>query len=387
VGWIKAYTLPSGKRRYRVLWRDPAGKQHGKVFQRSAEARNFLREVDHSVGNGTYTDPARGRITVADLWRQFIDAPPRPLSPSTQALYKMQARVHILPYLGNYRINALEDLIRPWMATLEHNGVGIASVASAYRLLHTLLEIAVRERRIGYNPASPVAPPRPPSREMRYLTAREVNGIAAEVPARYSALVLLLAYSGLRIGEASALRVRNLDLMRRKVLVVEAASEPDGRRLVGETKTKQKRSVSFPAFVRDRLTDHLAEFGHPGPDSLVFTTEDGTPVGQHAFLRTFKRACVRGGVEPLRVHDLRHTAVALMIETRAHPKEIQEALGHASIKTTLDVYGHLFPSLQESVSDRLDALYYEALAEEAKPAAVMTLPTKRASQRSRTRGR
>jgi integrase len=76
-----------------------------------------------------------------------------------------------------------------------------------------------------------------------------------------------------------------------------------------------------------------------------------------------------------------------MIETRAHPKEIQEALGHASIKTTLDVYGHLFPSLQESVSDRLDALYYEALAEEAKPAAVMTLPTKRASQRSRTRGR
>jgi hypothetical protein len=76
VAFIKSYTLPSGRRRHRVFWKDPAGKQHGKVFKRHADAKSFAREVEHSLDRGTYSDPARGKISLGAFWEIFIAATP-----------------------------------------------------------------------------------------------------------------------------------------------------------------------------------------------------------------------------------------------------------------------------------------------------------------------
>ena len=107
MAWVKVYRVESGTR-YRVFWRDPSGKQRGKVFKKRAEADKFKRKVEHDVEVGTYSDPARGRITLRELWEDFRSAPPRELAASTRSLYEMQWRVHIEPVLGDYRINVLQ---------------------------------------------------------------------------------------------------------------------------------------------------------------------------------------------------------------------------------------------------------------------------------------
>ena len=160
MAWIKTYEVKSGSR-YRVFWKDPSGKQHAKVFKRKSDARSFQRSLDHALDTGGYTDPRRGRITLAELWADFIEAPPAPLAASTKSLYQMQWRVHIGPRLGDRSINSLgpED-VRRFMSDLNRNGVGATSVDSVHRLLRRLLAVAVKDRRIAFNPASGIQAPR-----------------------------------------------------------------------------------------------------------------------------------------------------------------------------------------------------------------------------------
>jgi integrase len=108
-------------------------------------------------------------------------------------------------------------------------------------------------------------------------------------------------------------------------------------------------TVTLPAFVAERLAEHLAAFP-PGPDGLVFTAPRGGPLHYADFYR--RRWCKaqetlgwgtwvgKRFTPEYRNHDLRHTAVALAIAAGAHPKEIQELCRHRSITTTLNEYGH-----------------------------------------------
>jgi integrase len=376
VAWIKTYKVASGTR-YRVYWKDPTGAARGKVFKRLSDARSFKRQIEHELDTGNYADPRRGRILLQELWDEYDAAPARPLAPSTRSLYRMQWGKHIAPRLGRRRINTLEPAdIRRFLADLESDGVGRAMIDSCFRLLRSVLAQAVRDRRISRNPASGVAPPRADARTMRFLTADEVTSIADEVPPRYEALIYTLAYTGIRIGEASALRVGSVDLLHRRLSITEAASEVDGVRVLGPTKTRMKRSVTMPKSLADLLTEHLALHSHlDDPGALVFTSAVGSPVGQHSFRRLFRRACTRAGIDPLpRVHDLRHTAASLAIGAGAHAKMIQDMLGHASALTTMNVYGHVGDSMHNDVADRLDAVWERAVSERGRGGNVTSFP-------------
>jgi integrase len=280
------------------------------------------------------------------------------LRPSTRELYRRTARLHVLPHLGNRRLGAItESEIKGWIAKLQDDKVGAATIAAAYRLLRTVLNVAVSERIIARNPAAGIETPKLERDEMRFLTPAELGAIAEAVPERYRALILLLGYGGLRIGEATALRVQNLDLLRGRVQVVEAFSAVSSRLILGETKTGARRAVTLPRVVRDALEEHLSNRQHVS--DLVFTTAKGQPISRHYFRASvWLPALKRAGIDRPwpRVHDLRHTSVALAIKAGAHPKAIQARAGHASISVTLDTYGHLFPGQDEELADRLDEL-------------------------------
>jgi integrase len=111
--------------------------------------------------------------------------------------------------------------------------------------------------------------------------------------------------------------------------------------------------------LRDLLGEHLAMYGSPG--GFVFTSAEGTPLRRTFYRRHYKPAVRRAGLpEDLRFHDLRHTCAALLIAQGAHPKEIQERLGHSTIRLTFDRYGHLLPSLDDRLREGLDRLWEEA---------------------------
>lgn len=344
----------SGK--WAATWRDPEGKQVSLVFRTKHEAEKHLVQVESQKMAGTYIDPRLGKKTLAEWWENYI-AQQNHLRPTTRSTYEGSMRIHVLPHLGNRRLAALTRLdIQGWVSKLIAEGVGVASVNAAHRVLRRVLATAVESNVIGRNVAQGVKVPRSPREEMRFLNPNDIQRLASAVPGRYRGLILTLAYTGIRIGEASALRVDRLDLLRGRLQVVEAYAEVKGRLILGPTKTGATRVVTLPAFVRDALERHLTEYPPTG-SPLVFTNDDGTAIRRCNFRsRVWMPALKAAGLARVRVHDLRHTSVALAIAAGAHPKEIQQRAGHSSIAITMDRYGHLFPGMDEALADRLDKL-------------------------------
>lgn len=176
-------------------------------------------------------------------------------------------------------------------------------------------------------------------------------------------LILLLAYTGMRWGEAAALRVRNVDLANRRVRVAATLYEVNGKHAEGLPKGGKRRTVPIPASVADELRP-LVE--HRDQDARVFTTTRGNALRKNNWrTREFLPAVAAAkiDVEGLTPHKLRHTAASLAIAAGADVKVVQQMLGHADASMTLNVYGHLFPDRLDEVADILDKRRGEVVAE------------------------
>ena len=145
---------------------------------------------------------------------------------------------------------------------------------------------------------------------------------------------------------------------------VEQLTEVNGTLAFGPPKTAAgRRRVALPAFLADLLKGHLAKHAEPGPSGLVFPASDGGPMRRSNFRRRhWEQATRRAGLDGLRFHDLRHTAVALAIEAGAHPRALMEHLGHSSVNVTLGRYGHLLPGQDEAIAARLETAFHSAHA-------------------------
>jgi integrase len=171
--------------------------------------------------------------------------------------------------------------------------------------------------------------------------------------------VTTAALTGLRLSELAGLKAKNVDMLGRRISVVEQLLEVGGRLETAQPKTKASmRSVAIPPTLAAKLGDHpvLLE----GPGSLVFVMASGSPLRGNNFRhRVWIPAVSRAGLDGLRFHDLRHTAVVLAIAQGAHAKSIQMRMGHASITTTLDRYGHLFSEIDAMIGDGLEGFFSE----------------------------
>jgi len=207
-----------------------------------------------------------------------------------------------------------------------------------------------------------------------FLTTDEVFRLGEEIahpprPQRHAArshpdyglLVRFAAFTGLRAGEITALRMERVNLLRRWVEVAESASEVHGELLYGPPKTYARRRVELPASLAGELSEHSARGPQDGR-SFAFTAPEGGPLRYMNFYRRhYKPAVARAGLDPrTRFHDLRHTAAAMMIAEGAHLLVVKERLGHSSIAVTADRYGHLYPSLEAALTGQLEATYADA---------------------------
>lgn len=170
----------------------------------------------------------------------------------------------------------------------------------------------------------------------------------------------MLAYCGIRWGEATALRVARVEPVRGRLEIVEAVVDVNGTMIFGSPKSHQHRSVPIPRFLRADLVTATA--GKSRGD-LVFPSATGSALRVQNFRRdVFDRAAREAGLPGLTPHELRHTAASLAIASGASVKGVQSMLGHASATLTLDRYGHLFEGELDAVADRLDVARAEALA-------------------------
>jgi integrase len=189
---------------------------------------------------------------------------------------------------------------------------------------------------------------------MHFLTPEQVGILADAIDSRYRVAIFTAAYTGLRAGELWGLKLTRVNLLKRRLDVVEALSEVRGELVTGPTKTRNRRTVSLPVFLADMIGKHIGDY--PSRHGCLFTAAEGGPVRHHNFMvRHFRPPAREAGMpEGLRFHDLRHSCAAILTGQGWNPKQIQQRLGHATIRTTLDRYGHLFEGHDEQLLKRLD---------------------------------
>jgi integrase len=269
----------------------------------------------------------------------------------------------IKPELGGYALASLNhQLVQNWAGALSKSQ-GPASVHNIVNVLSGALQMAVKDGRLPANPAHGLDLAKVSKASKRYLTHADVRDLADAVDALgrgiyrgqsngYGLLVLVLAYCGLRWGEASGLRVNDIDFKRGRLEIQHTIVEIDGIQIDSEPKDYEARSIPVPATILAELNTHVEgkEAGSP-----VFPAARGGWLRGRVFRRGWlDEAAETIGQPGLTPHQLRHTAGSLAISAGANVKAVQRMLGHASAAVTLDVYSDLFDTDLDAVSSALD---------------------------------
>lgn len=373
MGSVAAYETASG-RRYRVRYRKPDHSQTDKRgFRTKREAELFLATVELSKAHGSYLDPVEARITVGELGAEWLANKEQALKPSSFSPLSTAWRVYVAPRwagtsIGRIRPSTVEQWVRELgqgkaptvRARGEHLNKPRSSsvVIRAVGILAGILDVAVRDGRLARNPARGLSnlPRKVTKKQRRYLTDEEVFRFAESVhdPMR-STLILTLAYTGIRWGEAVALHCADIDLDRHRIRVRESATEVEGYIHVGPPKSWEARTVPFPEFLDSSLAQLCADkplnaLVFAGPLNGYLMRPDTSESRQSWWLTALRDA----GIERLTPHDLKHTAASLAVSAGANVKALQRMLGHKSAAMTLDTYADLFDDDLGDVAERLN---------------------------------
>lgn len=361
--------LPNGK--WQIRWRDQLGNQRARNFVFKADAIATEVAILSELQRGTHVPATSGRLPLR-VWADQWLAGAMNLGQGGRDTYRRDLDKYVLPALGDTKLRDLTTTaIETYLAAELDRDLAPSTVHRHYRTLRRMLQIAVDRQLLPRNPCDGVRPPKISDAEMRFLTVDQVDALAGDITARYRAWVYVAAYGGLRWSETVGLRRASIDGDRLTVTEqLIRRADRSWERTTPKTRAG-RRTIAIPSFLVDELDRHLATWSQPGPDGLVFPNSAGRPMNGPSFRGSvFTPACAKAGLgtvtkpakgpvrydTDVRIHDLRHTAVALAIAAGAHPKAIQARMGHASINVTLDRYGHLFPELDADLAAGLEQL-------------------------------
>jgi integrase len=346
--------------------RQPNGvqtKKRGFTTKRDAEA--YAAKVETDKLSGAYVAPVLGRITVGELAPLWLARKAQHTAPSHSRMLESAYKTHVGPALGSTPVADIDVLgVETWIATMGSKGSGATTVLRAVGVLSGILSDAVKSRRLQSNPCKGVDNlPRKIGKRHVYLSAADVARLAQE-SGQHRALVLTLAYTGIRWGEAVALRVSDVEFLRRRLTVHANAVQLGVDHAVGATKGKAVRSVPVPAFVLDELSVQCQ--GKAAGD-LVFGV-DGFLPRPKSDGGWFAGAVQRAGVQPITPHDLRHTCASLAVSAGANVLAVARMLGHKDPSVTLRVYADLFDTDLDRVAEALNNLGGQGARQEGKDA-------------------
>lgn len=352
----RAGRMPPG--RYRVRWYGPDGKPKMKTLARKVDADAERLKMEFRLNDGSYRDPAAARVKFAELADSWLAAQMH-LKRSTRNRYRGVLDVHVIPRWGTTPLDRIHfEGVAEWLADMlsgQATGgrkLSPGSVRKAYVVLSRVLGFAVKARRLAVNPALGVPLPKASPTDHVCLDDMQVEALANAAGA-YRVFIQLLAYTGLRWGEASALKVGRVDLAACRAHIVEAYVEDNGKLYLDTPKNHERRSVPIPRFLVEELKHYVEK---RGDEELLFTAPQGGPLRARNFRqRFFAPAVTQAGLGHLKVtpHKLRHTAASLAIASGADVNVVQTMLGHKSATLTLDTYGHLFPDRLDEVSKKM----------------------------------
>lgn len=362
------YQRPNGTWAARLTYVDPDTGQRKRIAfyaptQKAVKAK--MKAARERLDDGR--PPKDATTTVAD-WLKHWRATTLAVSDrklSTKELYANLSRAHLEPSplgaigLDKLRPSDIEKLILDMRAKTKPGrgddaepmrALSDSTIRSTYTVLRSGLDAAVRDGLLGRNPAALVKRPGVERHEARHLdTADVIAVLKAAEDSRYHTALVVIASTGLRRGEALALRWADVDLDAGVLKVQQTIGRVGNELVISEPKTARARrtvplSPSIVALLKKHRLEQLEErmlAANKWTDSgLVFTTALGTPVDPRNLTRVVEVAAQRASAEDVGVHTLRHSAATAWLEAGVHIKAVADLLGHSSVAITGDVYGH-----------------------------------------------
>lgn len=372
---IKKYTTKDGETRYLLqiyLGIDPVTKKEKRTTRRGFKTIKEAKQVERNLllsveENGfSSSDSETTFKEIASLWFESYQ---NTVKPTTAENLKIKLDTMIEDYFKNIKINDITVVFcQDLFLKLSKRYVMYYSYTS---IINRVMKYAVMLDIINTNPLDKVI--RPKAKEIKKkdncYTKEELNKFLSIAKKNGTQVLYTLthtiAYTGLRIGEALALKWSDINFKDKTISVNHTAVVVDGKQVLQSPKTKtSKRIISVDQYTLQILKDwqlgqkkEYFKLGKPylHDDNFIFTNSAGSLYLATEVRQAMKRFIKRNNLKPISPHGLRHTHASLLFESGLQPKEISDRLGHNNIKTTLDLYTHINDNQRSSAVDKFIA--------------------------------
>ena len=368
----RGYIRKRGDRSWQLTFdapRGPDGRRNQRYetvqgTKRQAEAR--LTQILESLRRGHYLEPTN--LTVGEFLDQFlVDYAEMNCRPRTVQGYRDIIRVHLKPSLGYVPLARLsaQDIQR-YYALKVRGGLSAQTVKHHHTLLHRALEIAITWELLERNPSDRIVSPTPGPSPAKALGLEEVRRLlVTSQPTAYHLPVHLAIYAGLRRGEILGLRWEDVDIDARTLSIRRTLVYTPGRGcFYGEPKSRgSNRTLHVPQVTavllrsnRDRMQVEYENRRLACGLDQVCAFPDGRMMKPDALSHAFQNLVRQCGLGKTRFHDLRHTHASLLLGDGAQMNVVQSRMGHESIMTTVDIYGHVLADADMAAANALERL-------------------------------
>lgn len=276
---------------------------------------------------------------------------------------------HVLPALGRIELQSLSGAdVQSWLTSLREAGeIKARTQQYAFAVLRKSLNDAVRLGLLAYNPCLRVDSPKPEKQQVDVLQPEELQLLIASASKDIKLIINTAALTGMRLGELLGLHWEDVNLEEGWLQVQRALQRVEGKYVLREPKYDSRRRIALPPSLVAAFKEHKIEQDalrlKVGPGwqnlDLVFCRGDGYYLHPSTVYHQLKRLCVRVLDKPCNPHLLRHTHATMLLRLGVHPKVVQYRLGHAHLATTMDLYTHMIPSLDQEAAVRVDKLLKE----------------------------
>jgi integrase len=354
---------PNGK--WRARYRDETGRERARHFDRKIDAQRWLDEIASSVLTGNYVDPGAGKIT----FKQFYD------DWSTRQLWVPSTRANAdlatgsVPFADLPMKSIRRSHVEAWIKASAEDWAP-TTIKTRFVIVRSVFRAAVSDRVIARDPSIGVILPRrrKAAAAMRIPTVEEVGLLLSHADSPrpstrkgFRAYVALCAFAGLRKGEAAAVQLRDIDFLRRQLIVSRQLQRDGSTYVVRPPKYGSERVVYLPDDLVAILSEHVGtHLPDSEPERWLFTVND-EPMYDNAVTWRWRATRAAAGLTHVRLHDLRHFYASGLIASGCDVVTVQRALGHSTATTTLNTYSHLWPTAEDRTRKAAAALLRNAL--------------------------
>jgi integrase len=349
-----------------VRYRDNAGKRHNETVRGNRKrAEAVLTERRTSLETGSFS--GKKKLTVGAYLQDWLETyAVTNCTAKTVQGYKQSINCYTGPISGITLQKLDATHIQPIYAGMIKRGLSNRSVDALHKALSIAFNTAVKQGTIKRNILDAVIAPKVIKKEVEvWDTETRAKAMTILRESQYGDFYQLGLMTGMRRGELAGLKWANVNLASKHLQVVNTLQRITGQGLMnGQPKTERSRrsialsadTVSLLHEIRGKQMTQQLEVADAWTDSgYVFTTGDGMPVDPNLATRAFKKMVTTAGLPKLTINGLRHTHATILLEQGVNPKVVSERLGHASVATTMDIYSHVLPDMQEKAALAIDA--------------------------------